>query len=244
MRIPPGYDEVDPRTARRVPLTLSLDPTFPLYPGDPPYAVHVAADTRGRPGGYLVERITSLGTHTATHLSAPAHLHRGGAMVADLDERIALMPLALIDVRGLVGRSPAHRVSVDELDRWERQHGIIPVGGCVALLTGLSAMALTDPEGYVAAAAPGLSAAAAEWLFTERKIVALASDSLGPDAADDAELGATATALRHGGITVENLGPRLSDLRPSGDWLAVNANRPALSGFPAGVTGFTTDRGD
>lgn len=44
--LPEGYADVDPRTARRVPLTLSLRDGVPLYPGDPAFRWHVATDTR------------------------------------------------------------------------------------------------------------------------------------------------------------------------------------------------------
>ena len=35
--IPAGYEQVDPRTADRVPLTMSLRDGVPLYPGDPQF---------------------------------------------------------------------------------------------------------------------------------------------------------------------------------------------------------------
>ena len=75
--IPSGYLDVDPRTAVRVPLTMSLRDGVPLYPGDPPFSFDPAfQDSRTLQhddGGYLLERITSLGTHTASHISAPVH---------------------------------------------------------------------------------------------------------------------------------------------------------------------------
>ena len=55
----------------------------------------------------------------------------------------------------------------------------------------------------------------------------------------DAALQATTRTLLHGGITLENVGVGLSRMRPHGDWIAVNGNRPEFSGFQMGFTGFT-----
>ena len=63
--------------------------------------------------------------------------------------------------------------------------------------------------------------------------------TLGPDATQDARLQATTRTLLHGGITLENVGPRLGEMRPHGDWIGVNGNRPPFSGFQMGFTGFT-----
>src|SRR4051794_12443616 len=103
--LPPGYADVDPRTAARVPLTMSLRDGVPLYPGDPDFEWDVFTDTRTPQhddGGYLLERITSLGTHTASHISAPVHFILGGKRLSELDESFTLMPLA--------GAGPRHPI--------------------------------------------------------------------------------------------------------------------------------------
>ena len=87
--------------------------------------------------------------------------------------------------------------------------------------------------------APGFDGAAVDWLFAARSILATGSDTLGPDATMDVALQATTRTLLHGGITLENVGPHLPRMRAHGDWIAVNGNRPAFSGFQMGFTGFT-----
>jgi len=47
-RIPAGYGQVDPRTADRVALTLSLRDGVPLFPGDPQFTWEVFADSAYR----------------------------------------------------------------------------------------------------------------------------------------------------------------------------------------------------
>ncbi len=245
-RIPTGYEQVDPRTAIRVPLTMSLRDGVPLYPGDPPFRWRVATDTRTPAhddGGYLLERITSLGTHTASHISAPVHFIIGGRPLSQLDEDFTLMPLAAIDVRDRIRHGgPDFLVTAADLRAWERRHGRIPARGCVLLLTGYAPLFYEGSGAdspYVTTSAPGFAGAAVDWLFDARRIIATGSDTLGPDASMDAALQATTRTLFHGGITLENVGPLLPRMRPHGDWIAVNGNRPEFSGFQMGFTGFT-----
>jgi kynurenine formamidase len=246
-KIPDGYADVDPRTARRVPLWHELGPQNPLFPGDPPLTLRrwtTIAD-----GGFLVEQVTSLGSHTGTHVSVPAHVIDGGTSLADLDESWTLMPLAVVDIQD---RLPSRRlpqtdprathhegllVEVADLLRWEEHHGHLPEGGCLLLRTGL-ADRYRPAAGY-GDNAPGLSGEAVAWLFDRRHLRAIGSDSFGPDARVDHEFRATRTALARGGLTVENVGPGLAQMRPHGDWVTINGPRPRWSGCPVGITGFT-----
>ncbi len=243
-RIPDGYSEVDPRTARRVPLWHELGPHNPLFPADPPMNVRIWANLEQ--DGFLVEQVISLGSHTGTHISVPAHAFPDGRRLSDLDESWTLMPLAVVDVRDRVPAAPpgdhpgeprGSLIEVVDLTDWEERHGTVPEGGCLLLLTG-RAERFRPGAGYEDPV-PGLSGAAVAWLFDRRRVLAVGSDSFGPDATTDATFAATRTALARGGITVENVGPGLARMRPYGDWVAINAPRPAWSGCPAGITGYT-----
>jgi kynurenine formamidase len=248
-RIPAGFEKVDPRTADRVPLTLSLRDGVPSFPGDPAFTFEIFADTRTPAhddGGFLLEHITSLGTHTASHISAPVHFIIGGKRLNQLSEDFTLMPLVVVDVRDRIrteGRD--FLISAADLQRWERRYGRIPAGGCVLMLTGYARLfGQGDGESspYVTTPAPGFAGSAVDWLFRARSIIATGSDTLGPDATSDLVLQATTRTLFHGGITLENVGTGLPRMRPHGDWIAVNGNRPAFSGFQMGFTGFTVPR--
>ena len=240
--IPRGYEEVDPRTARRVPLWQELSGSNPLFPGDPPFT-HETFTTIPQ-SGYLLERITSLGTHTGTHVSAPAHFVPGAPALSQLDESWTLMPLVVLDVRArIAARGGDFQVDITALRQFEQHHGPIPVDACVLLLTGYSSH-YTQQTGPGRAddyfdPAPGFAQAAVAWLFENRRIKALGSDTFGPDATSDTDFTATSTTLHHGGITVENVGPGLTRMRPFGDWISINGGRPRFSGFQVGITGFT-----
>jgi hypothetical protein len=87
--IPQGYEAVDPRAARRVPLWQGLNASTPIFEGDPPFTSRTF--TTIAESGYLLEQITSLGTHTGTHVSAPAHFVEGAPALSQLDESWTLM---------------------------------------------------------------------------------------------------------------------------------------------------------
>jgi kynurenine formamidase len=106
----------------------------------------------------------------------------------------------------------------------------------VLLYTGYSSRYVQGPYDEPA---PGFSGDATEWLYESRGILALGSDTYGPDATSDTDFSATFTALAAGGITVENVGPGLGRMRPHGDWVSINGARPHFSGFQMGITGFT-----
>lgn len=241
-RIPGGYDGVDPRTAKRITLSQPLTISNPIFPGDPPFTWRTW--TTIAESGYLLEQITSLGTHTGTHVSAPAHFVERGRLLSELDESWTLMPLVTLDLRERIRAHGANfQVSVDDLHRFERRHGPIPAGGCVLLHTGLSRFFTGDRRpgrnNDYFDPVPGLSGTAVAWLYVRRHVVAVGADTFGPDATSDEDFSATATALQHGGITVENVGPRLREMRPFGDWVAINGARPRFSGFQVGITGYT-----
>jgi kynurenine formamidase len=259
--IPSGYAGVDPRTATRVPLWQELSPDNPIFPGDPEFTWEIF--TTIAESGYLLEQITNLGTHTGTHISAPAHFVEGGKYLSELTESWTLMPLVVIDVRSRVAAEGGDfSLGIADLKHWEKTHGRIPVNGCVLLLTGFAevfeaAVATAIARRATAAAAgksvhatqhaptsyfdnaPGFTGAAAGWLFDHRSIGALGSDTFGPDATSDEDFSATLTTLEKGGITVENVGRGLASMRAYGDWVSINGGRPRFSGFQMGITGFT-----
>lgn len=244
----PRVARVDPWEARRVPLTLNLRRDAPSWPGDPAFDYEVFVDDRGHHGaGFLLEVITTLGSHTASHISAPAHFVEGGATIDELDERFTLTPLVVVDVRDAIAEhGPDFQVEAGHLRAWERRYGRIPKDASVVLLTGASRLwgeAGGDASPYIAQATPGFSGDAVDWLFRARRILATGADALGPDASMDADLAATSATLRHGGITLENIGPRLDEMRSNGDALMINCNRPeGFSGFQCGFTGLTAHR--
>ena len=255
------YWAVDPRTAKPVRLGQPLTTGAPIFPGDPPFRWRVW--TTVPESGYLLEQITSLGTHTGTHISAPCHFHVGAPCLVRLPERFFTpRPLVVLDLRGAIRRhgNGDFFVEVSDLRRFERGHGRIPPGSYVVLYTGLSRFyhlgnaRRPGPMNDYFDDVPGFSGAAVDWLFDERDILGVGADTFGPDATFDANFAATTEATGRGGITLENMGSGLAAMRAFGDWIELNgprftttaaqrrAGRPGFSGAQMGMTGFTVWR--
>jgi arylformamidase len=74
-------------------VSVPMRPAMPVWPGDPPFEREaVSSIERGDPAN--VSRVR-LGTHTGTHVDAPAHFLRGGAPVDSL-ALDALVGLAMV----------------------------------------------------------------------------------------------------------------------------------------------------
>jgi kynurenine formamidase len=255
-----AYWTVDPRTARPVRLGQPLTSGAPLFPGDPPF--HWRVWTTVPKSGYLLEQITSLGTHTGTHISAPCHFHVGAPCLVELPERFFTpRPLVVIDLRSEIRRRGGDFfVEAADLRRFEHAHGRIPPGSYVVLYTGLSRVyhlgnaRRPGPMNDYFDDVPGFSGPAVDWLFDERHILGVGADTFGPDATFDPNFEATTEATGRGGITLENMGPGLAQMRAFGDWIELNgprfsttpaerrAHRPGWSGAQMGMTGFTAWR--
>jgi arylformamidase len=77
-------------------LTMPLNPSTPVYPGDPSVEVIIAAELGE--AGYL-DHVIKLGTHNGTHIDAPAHMVAGGKLLKDFAVERFIGPAKLIDVR-------------------------------------------------------------------------------------------------------------------------------------------------
>lgn len=77
-------------------ISLPLHPDMVVYDGDPAFASEPVCAIEAE--GYAVRRL-SLGTHTGTHLDAPAHFLAGGMTVDEVPFEILCGPARVLDVR-------------------------------------------------------------------------------------------------------------------------------------------------
>ena len=176
-----------------------LDQNAPIFPGDP--VPEITQWSSIPVEGFLLERM-SIGTHTGTHLSAPGHFIEGATTVDQLPASDFAWPAYVIDVRARVAQDPDFQLSATEIRTYERAVGRIPHGALVILLTGFEDR---WPTQAYSETAPGISAAAIEWLFSARRIKGVGSDTFGPDATSDTGFAASTAVFSHGGVTIENM---------------------------------------
>ena len=124
--------------------------------------------------GFLAHRFTHIG-QWGTHVDPPAHFTRGGRFLDELPVTDMILPLVVVDVRRQVAADVDHTVTVADLEAHEAEHGEIPAGAFVALLTGWAdrwpdgeAMANRDADGL--AHYPGWGVDALTFLVEERGV--------------------------------------------------------------------------
>ena len=123
--------------------------------------------------------------HGGTHLDAPIHFAEGRLSNHEIPLSGLIGPASVVDVSDRA--SADYLVNIEDLTTWESSHGEIPDGGILLIRTGWgsrwddrTSYLGTDLSGADAVAElhfPGLGADAADWLVTNRGIVALGIDT-------------------------------------------------------------------
>jgi kynurenine formamidase len=85
--------------------------------------------------GYFGRKI-EIPEHFGTHMDAPRHFDPAGKSVDQLPVRNFLAMAVVVDVSASVRADPDYRVTVADLENWEKAHGPMPRGCLVLLRTG------------------------------------------------------------------------------------------------------------
>jgi kynurenine formamidase len=171
------------RPLRVLDLTHKLTRAFAFTPGR---LSMEAVEGSGAAAGMALNRLCIV-EHTGTHLDAPRHFSPEGAAVGDLTIDQLIAPLAVVDIRAKAKADRDARVGRDELLAWERRHGRLPAGSCVAMLSGWNPVVEMARYGALPAAerrkSPGFDAAAID-LLVQRDVRGIGVDTLSLDAGE------------------------------------------------------------
>ncbi len=178
--------------------------------------------------------------HLGTHVDAPNHFGgRDRKAVDQLDAAQLVARAVVVEITEMVKANADYRLSVADLERWEKRHGRIPAGSVVVARTGWSAR-WNDSEKYRNADRsgtlhfPGFSPEAARWLV-ERGVAGLAIDTLSVDYGPSKDFPVHFTTQPAGIYHIENLA-NPEALPESGAILMVSPLKLAQgSGSPARV---------
>ncbi|WP_410767065.1 cyclase family protein [Haloferax sp. DFSO60] len=170
-----------------VDLTRPIESGMPTYPGDPPVSVesHATFDR----DGYRVARL-ELGSHTGTHVDAPAHTEPDGATLDSYSVDELRMTAQVVDCRGVGAGgkiTPAHLPEIESDVE------------CLVFRTGWEDEWGTDRM----TEHPSLSAELAQ--FCADRGYAVATDALSPDPTGGSEIPVHNAVLGAGNLIVENL---------------------------------------
>jgi kynurenine formamidase len=138
------------------------------------------------PSGYwYAANNICMAEHGGTHMDAPIHFAKDKLTADAVPLSSCIGPAAVVDVRAAAAADPDYRLTVADLQAWEKEHGRLPRGAIVVMDSGWGARwpdkkryLGTDKQGDVANLHfPGFSGEAAEFLVNERDVAGIAVDT-------------------------------------------------------------------
>ena len=175
--------------SRVIDLSYSFGPETIYWPTAEPFKLTRVAHGR-TPGGYwYVSNNISMAEHGGTHMDAPIHFGEGKMTAAQVPLSSCIGPACVIDVSAAAARDADYRMTVADVETWEKHHGRIPRGAIVVMNSGWGArwpdkklyLGTDKPMDVPNLHFPGYSKEAAEFLVRKRDIAALAIDTASID---------------------------------------------------------------
>lgn len=217
-----------------VDLTHTHTPDFPTYEGEPGVSLKKLMDFKK--DGYNLYQWTLL-EHSGTHLDAPLHFTPDGPGPDTLPVEQLVVPLTVIDITAKAEADRDYRLTPDDILAWERHHGRLPDGCCVAMNSGWERHVATDKFAGRDAGGilhfPGFHPETAHLLLKERLVTGLAVDTLSLDNGPSKDFLTHVEWLSAGRWGLENVA-NLGLLPPVGSTIIVGA--PKIKGATGGLT--------
>jgi kynurenine formamidase len=222
---PAGELRLHGRPLRVVDLTHRLTSEFNLTPSRKRIAME-PIDGSGVAVGMKLN-LLSLVEHTGTHIDAPRHFSDTGASLGEIPIADLATPLVILDLKARVRSDRGYAVAVADILAWERRHGRLPQGCCVAMNTGWDPVVESKRWASLPPAdrrkGPGFGLEAAEFLMRERQVKGIAVDAMSIDTGENGPAYPVHQAwLRSGRWGIEGL-TNLDAPPPAGAILIVGA---------------------
>jgi kynurenine formamidase len=174
-----------------VDLSHTYDASTIFWPTAETFALQKVADGDTPAGFYYAANNFAGSEHGGTHIDAPVHFARGHQTVDQIPLQSLIAPAVVVDVTQASAANADYQVAVDDLTRFEQQHGRIPDGSVVLFKTGFAsrwpnarAYLGTAERGDKAVAKlhfPGLHPDAAKWIVENRAVKAVGIDTASID---------------------------------------------------------------
>jgi len=221
------YEAIAAGSLEWVDLSHELSEATPIIELPPPYAntpgwsLEQVSDYDER-GPWFYWNSFRGSEHMGTHFDAPVHwiTGRDGDDVSRIPPERLIGPAAVLDRTAEVAADPDYLLTLDDVRRFEAEHGPLPSGGWLLYRTGWStrywdrnAFLKSDEHG---AHWPGVDPECARFLAEETEIRGLGVEQIGIDAGRAHEL-APAHARATGVVGVAGVATRPAVLRVLGD---------------------------
>jgi len=162
-----------------------------FWPTAEPFRLEKVAEGVTPQGYYYAANNLSLAEHGGTHVDAPVHFAEGRWTVDQIPLDRLVGEAAVVDVADRCETDRDYQVTVQDLQRWEAQHGQIPPGSVLLVRTGY-ARYWPDAARYLGTADRGAEAVAklhfpgihpdtARWLVANRSVKAVGIDTASLD---------------------------------------------------------------
>ena len=166
-------------------LTYSFDEHTIYWPSAKPFQLETVSFAKTAAGYWYAANNICLAEHGGTHMAAPIHFAEGKRAADEVPVQQLIGPAVVIDVRAQAAKDADYRLSVADLEAWEKQHGRIPKGALVLMLSGWGErwpdkkryLGTDQPGDVEHLHFPGFSREAAEFLVSQRDIDAIGVDT-------------------------------------------------------------------
>jgi kynurenine formamidase len=157
--------------------------------------------------------------HFGTHVDAPAHFAADGLTVDRLPVEKLVRPGVCLHIESQVAANEDYRLTVADIQTFERDHGVIPADSIVLVATGWDRR-WPDQTKYMNVRAgvrhfPGMSVEATQLLARDRHVAAIGIDTGSIDYGPSEQFEAHKTSMPVGVYHIENVA-NLGDLPATG----------------------------
>lgn len=176
---------IDLSRVRMVDLTHAFDSATLYWPTAPSSFVLERLSYGDTEGGYFyAANAFSSPEHGGTHLDAPIHFGRDRLTSDEIPLERLIAPAVVIDVSSKAAAEPDYRLTRNDVEQFEAEHGRIAAGSIVLLRTGWSAR-WPNRKAYLGDDTPGDASRlsfpsfgedAARLLVEERRVAAIGAD--------------------------------------------------------------------
>lgn len=163
--------------------------------------------------------------HLGTHLDAPNHFESKQPAVDQIKPENLFAPGVVIDISMQASQNADYLATVEDITRWEQEHGPIPNGAVVLLKTGWGQfwknfVRYKNQDMLGKLHFPGYSGDAARWLIKERNVKGIGIDTLSMDPGTSKDFAVHHIVNSAGRYGLENVA-ELDQLPPKGFYLVI-----------------------
>ena len=176
-------------TAKVIDLTYNFDEQTIYWPTAQPFKWEKESWGQSAGGWWYTAARYAASEHGGTHVDAPIHFGEGKASMDELPLQRLIGPAIKIDIRKACDQDRDYRLTVADIQAWEKDYGPIPANTIVLVQTGWGQFwpdkkryLGTDVKGDTANLHfPGIAKEAAEFLANERRANGVGIDTASLD---------------------------------------------------------------